>query len=82
MNKVLSTRLNIDAVYAWSDSSVALAWITNTQLEFKMFVSNRVHQIQLLIPTCGWNHIRTFDNPADCASRGIFPSALLDLLLH
>jgi len=81
IHDVLGSRLSIDGVYAWSDSTVALAWIVNTQLEFKIFVSNRVHQIRQLLPHCNWNHIRTIDNPADCALRGVSPSALINLNL-
>ena len=30
-----------------------------------------------LMPTEKWNHVNGLDNPADCASRGLFPSELL-----
>uniref|UniRef100_A0A2S2NBR8 Integrase catalytic domain-containing protein n=1 Tax=Schizaphis graminum TaxID=13262 RepID=A0A2S2NBR8_SCHGA len=80
--RVLSERLSIDGVYGWSDSSVALSWIINTQLQFKVFVSNRVHQIQSLIPNCIWKHVRTAFNPADCASRGLSPVALINMTLY
>ena len=30
-----------------------------------------------LIPPDKWNHVNGLDNPADCASRGLFPSELL-----
>jgi len=79
---VLSPKLNIDGVFAWSDSSIALAWIVNAHLEFKVFVSNRVNQIRQLIPLCNWAHISTQENPADCASRGLSPSTLIDLKLY
>ncbi|KAF0693809.1 Integrase catalytic domain-containing protein [Aphis craccivora] len=65
-----------------SHSSVALAWIVNIQLEFKVFVSNRVHQIRQLIPLCNWAHISTQNNPADCTSRGVSSLALIDLKLY
>jgi len=79
---VLSSRLSIDGVYAWSDSSVALSWIGNTQCDFKVFVSNRVHKIRQLVPQCIWGHVRTHDNPADCASRGLPPSSLVNMKLY
>ena len=31
-----------------------------------------------LVPTSCWGHVVSDDNPADCASRGIFPSELLN----
>ena len=30
-----------------------------------------------LIPPDRWNHVDSLDNPADCASRGLFPSELI-----
>ena len=31
-----------------------------------------------LIPPERWNHVDGLNNPADCASRGLFPSELLN----
>ena len=31
-----------------------------------------------LISSARWNHVDGLNNPADCASRGIFPSLLID----
>ena len=31
-----------------------------------------------LIPPDRWNHVRSSENPADCASRGLFPSELVN----
>ena len=30
-----------------------------------------------LIPSTRWSHVNGADNPADCASRGMFPSELI-----
>jgi len=40
------TRINIKEVTAWSDSTVALAWIKSQTAQLKTFVANRVVQIQ------------------------------------
>ena len=40
-------------------------------------MGNQVAQILDLTPADCWNHIISEDNPADCASRGMFPSELL-----
>ena len=40
-------------------------------------VGNRVSHIMQLVPPDRWRHVRSQDNPADCASRGLFPSELL-----
>lgn len=36
--------------------------------------------MELIPPDC-WNHVSGLDNPADCASRGLFPSELLNFAL-
>ncbi|XP_015367520.1 PREDICTED: uncharacterized protein LOC107164278 [Diuraphis noxia] len=78
----LSVRLNITHTFAWSDSSIVLSWLTAPHQSFKIFVSNRVHKIQSLLPTSRWLHIGSSDNPADCASRGLTPSELLNHQLY
>lgn len=70
------TRINIDRVTAWSDSTVALAWIKSQVAQLKTFVANRVAQIQQTTTPNMWRHVHTKDNPADCASRGISPREL------
>lgn len=69
-------RLNIDQIYAWSDSTVALSWIQSSPHRWKTFVANRVSHIQAKVPPSCWHHVDGTDNPADCASRGILPDAL------
>ncbi|XP_063915021.1 uncharacterized protein LOC135131281 [Zophobas morio] len=64
-------------IFAWSDSTVALSWIKSSPHRWKCFVANRVAQIQDLILPSSWKHIRSEQNPADCASRGLLPSELV-----
>lgn len=61
-------------IYAWSDSQVTLAWIRSPAYRWKTFVSNRVAEIQRNLPSEAWHHVTSQDNPADCASRGVFPA--------
>lgn len=70
--------LTIDAVYAWSDSQVTLAWILSSPHRWKTFVANRVARIQELIPSSSWKYVPTDLNPADCASRGLTPLELFE----
>lgn len=63
--------------YAWTDSTVVLSWLTADPRRFKTYVGNRVSSIVELIPPRRWRHVSGADNPADCASRGLFPSELL-----
>ena len=49
---------------------------------FKTYVGNRVSTIIDLIPPNRWHHVNGCENPADCASRGIFPSELVNHTLR
>ncbi|XP_011884048.1 PREDICTED: uncharacterized protein LOC105571185, partial [Vollenhovia emeryi] len=60
----------------WSDSKVTLHWIKGHVSRWKTFVANRVSHIQQQLPDAHWRHVPGRDNPADCASRGVFPSEL------
>ncbi len=64
--------------YAWTDSTIVLSWLSGNPRRFKTFVGNRVSLIIDLIPPERWKHVIGTQNPADCASRGVFPSELLD----
>ncbi|XP_043271176.1 uncharacterized protein [Venturia canescens] len=74
-------QLNYDliSVHAWTDSTVALAWLTQHPSRWKPYVANRVSEIQTKMPEIKWHHVPTHDNPADCASQGI---AVEELLHH
>ncbi|XP_025192697.1 uncharacterized protein LOC112592764, partial [Melanaphis sacchari] len=82
LKRILDSHLALSEVYAWTDSSIVLSWLNNPHTSFKMFVSNRIHQIQSTVPGCSWQHVRSEDNPADCASRGLSPSELRKCKLY
>ncbi|XP_018393245.1 PREDICTED: uncharacterized protein LOC108772247 [Cyphomyrmex costatus] len=63
--------LNHSSIYLWTDSSVALTWITSHPAKWKEYVRNRVIAIHELVPTATWRFVPGKENPADCASRGI-----------
>ena len=65
-------------IFAWTDSTVVLAWLTGSSRRLKTYVSNRVYAIVDQIPPDRWNHVPGTNNPADRASRGLFPLELLD----
>ena len=68
--------LSLNQVYAWTDSTIVLSWLIGDPRRFKMFVNNRVaHIVELIGPEC-WNHVSGEENPADYASRGLFPTEL------
>jgi len=67
----------IDRIRAWTDSTIVLGWLQADQKQFKIFVTNRISKIRSLVPQCEWAHVDTSENPADPASRGLLPEALV-----
>ncbi|XP_029155184.1 uncharacterized protein LOC114928270 [Nylanderia fulva] len=65
-------------LHLWSDSTVTLGWIRGHPSSWVTYVANRVSEIQTLIPDAHWHHVPGRKNPADCASRGLYPSELVD----
>ena len=63
-------------IYGWTDSLVVLGWLRGNPRRFKTFVGNRVSEIVDLVPPSCWRYVNTETNPADCASRGLFPAEL------
>lgn len=70
-------RVSPSQTYAWTDSSVALAWLFGEPSRWKPFVANRVVEILEYINNNQWHHVRSEHNPADVASRGSTISELL-----
>ena len=64
----------------WCDSTAVLAWIRGTD-ELKVYVSNRVREIQDNSSCDSWYHISGKNNPADHVSRGMDPDELAKLWL-
>ncbi|KAI4472723.1 hypothetical protein M0802_016545 [Mischocyttarus mexicanus] len=64
--------------FLWSDSSVTLAWVKNNPMRWKEFVGNRVAAIHNSVPQAHWKFISGKLNPADCASRGLSASQLIE----
>ncbi|XP_032569851.1 uncharacterized protein LOC116800206 [Drosophila sechellia] len=67
---------NIMEIYAWSDSTITLAWINSGQSKIK-FIKRRTDDIRKLKNT-EWNHVKSEDNPADLASRGVDSNQLIN----
>ncbi|XP_037911915.1 uncharacterized protein LOC119652051 [Hermetia illucens] len=68
------TTLSLEGVpvYCWCDSQIVLAWLQKELVKLEKYVANRVSKIRLLSKsTWKWSYIRSKENPADCASRGI-----------
>ena len=71
--------LNIleEGAFAWTDSKIALAWLSSGPFRWQTFIGNRVSKIQETIPNIKRNHVSTLDNPANCATRGMSPIDLI-----
>ena len=66
-------------VWAWTDNTIVINWLDGTPKCFKTYVGNRISAITDVIPPDRWRHVNGKDNPADSASRGLFP---LELIKH
>lgn len=76
VNKVCKTiDVKIDEIHLWSDSTCVLGWVAANPLRYKKYVSTRILYIQKL-KNVRWYHIAGKENPADCASRGVFGDEL------
>lgn len=79
MNKVAKNlKIPEDNVYLWTDSSAVWTWFQAHPSNWKSYVAHRVQEIHSYYPAKHWRHVRTHDNPADIASRGVFASQLVE----
>ena len=78
--KHVSDILHIPAenIFAWTNSQIVFGWLRGDPRRFKVFVGNCISRILELILPKSWRHIKSKDNPADCAMRGVYPSSLID----
>ena len=63
--------------HAWTDSTIVLQWLSQLPRTWSTFVANRVSSIQQVLPRSSWKHVRSTDNPADIASRGLTASEII-----
>ncbi|XP_041451719.1 uncharacterized protein LOC121405178 [Drosophila obscura] len=69
--------LDASQVYFWTDFTIVLAWLNRPACDWTTFVGNRVARITRCWPRERWSHVRSEDNPADLASRGLGPTELV-----
>lgn len=62
--------------YLRTDSTITLQWLQKEPCELKMFVGNRISDIQKDTDIACWSHVKSADNPADLASRGLMPNEI------
>ncbi|GFU58837.1 integrase catalytic domain-containing protein [Trichonephila clavipes] len=68
--------IQIDKSFLFSDSQIVLDWLKSSPSRWKIFVANRISRIQKMTSEASWHHVKSQENPADCASRGIAASKL------
>ncbi|CAA9994195.1 unnamed protein product, partial [Nesidiocoris tenuis] len=74
-------RFSFASIYACTDSTVTLQWLSAHPSRWKTFVCNRVTQIQECLDAACWRHVPGDTNPADCLSRGLPASELANFPL-
>ena len=69
--RYLSNLFKFDTIYLWSDSKVAISWITSDR-DMDVYIANIVAEIKTLVNQYHVNImcVPTKDNPADHLSRG------------
>ncbi|XP_050535012.1 uncharacterized protein LOC126902032 [Daktulosphaira vitifoliae] len=80
-NVMEQLKFNIIKKYFWTNSNIALAWISSPSTNWKTFVAHRVGEIQNLSCPSEWAHVRSQDNPADLLSRGCEAKLLNEMQL-
>ncbi|XP_070141656.1 uncharacterized protein [Drosophila kikkawai] len=68
-------------IFYWTDSTIVLAWLGKPACTWTTFVANRVAKIEQRTNESKWGHVRSEDNPADLAIRGVPPQELKDSTL-
>ncbi|CAG9134447.1 unnamed protein product [Plutella xylostella] len=76
MEKVMETISDNTQIFAWTDSMVVLGWIHGDINRWKPFVANRIRSILEIIPATCWHHVKSEENAADCATRGVTAAQL------
>ena len=71
-----SSVFKIDDEFLWTDSSVALSWISQGPRVGGVFVANRVEEITAVGGV--WSWVPTDENPADLPTRGMTVTQLSD----
>lgn len=76
---MLRNEIEIDSLqeHFWTDSKVVLGYINNDARRFHVFVANRIQRIKSTTDPKQWHFVKSEDNPADHASRGLTAAQLV-----
>ena len=80
LSAILKKELHLSNIqhFYWTDSQIVLGYLRNDSKRFKIFVANRVQEVQDISATAQWRHVPGHDNPADLASRGLNSDRLVN----
>ncbi|CAH2101847.1 unnamed protein product [Euphydryas editha] len=77
MEKITKVLTDYDLrISCWTDSKVVLAWLQSKQSKFEKYITNRTAFITNIVPAINWGYVKSNENPADCATRGLSPTKL------
>lgn len=76
-----SINFKLTETFAFTDSTIVLAWLKEIPRTWKTFIANRTSAILSIVPFSEWRHVKSSLNAADPASRGLLASELLNLEL-
>ena len=68
-------------VSAWSDSTIAPAWIRSILSRYSNCVANPIAKAQHMLPANKWKHVPTHQNPADQTTLSLAAAELQNLQL-
>ena len=74
--------LKIDAILYYTDSMNVLYWIRTEHRMWCIFVACRIKEINSLSSFVSWKYVRTHENPADVATRGLKPAEFVNHELY
>ena len=82
--KHLNSLFSFVRLHLWTDSKVAIAWVSSNSDSKDVYVANRVAEIQTLISSLQISimHVPTESNPADLLSRGCTANKLKSSIWH
>ncbi|XP_075158044.1 uncharacterized protein LOC142231314 [Haematobia irritans] len=65
------------SIRCWTDSTIVLAWLAKPPCFWATFVANRISKIIEIVNPSEWAHVDSGSNPADLASRGVYPNEII-----
>ena len=64
--------------HGWCDNTSAICWLKGCPSRWKTYVGNRVSLASDYLAPEQWEYVPTLHNPADCASRGLSATELIN----